>query len=255
MEKDFLKARKLKFAFLHELDEGKQAEIINFISAYTYADEHLLDVTPHELKEKPCLALLLDDNDNFISCAGLMEPEMNDLGLRMAEVGTMITVSNWRKKGCASYLLKKIDAWAEKSPSIDGTYALISEKSRDIVIAAGYRGTAMFRGKVLNAAEFLPRIATDLCRTVCGNQGKIRLMDLSEKDPSSLSKTEEQEILLAKKAREQKFQKEIDKINKNILLTSDVRKIETYESVIEAYEDNLNNDLWCCDFVVVKIFN
>ncbi|MDO4868485.1 MAG: hypothetical protein Q4A23_02410 [bacterium] len=245
----------LNFVLLHELDEGKQAEIINFISAYTYADEHLLDTTPDELKEKLCLALLLDDYGNFVSCAGLMTPEMNDLGLMMAEVGTMITVDRWRKQGCASYLLEQLDAWANRNPEINGTYALISEKSRDLVVAAGYRGTALFRGKVLNAAEFLPQVATDLCRTVCGHRNKIRLMDLSEKDPGLLSESEKKELALAKKAREQKFQKEIDKINKNILLTSDIRKIETYESVIQAYKDNLENNLWCCDFVVVKIFN
>lgn len=252
MEKDSFKG--LKFVFLHELSEEKQAEIINFISACTYADEHLLDATPHELKEKLCLALLLDDNDNFVSCAGLMAPEMNGLGLRMAEIGTMITIDNWRKKGCASYLLKKLDAWAEQNPGVDGAYAFISEKSKDLVIAAGYRGTAMFCGKVLNAADFLPQAATDLCRTVCGNRNKIRLMDLTEKSPSSLSEVEKKELALAKQVRECKFQKEIDIIKDNILLTSDVKKIKNYESVIQAYKDNLNNDLWCCDFVVTKIF-
>ena len=80
-------------------------------------------------------------------------------------------------------------------------------------------------------------------------------MNLSEKAPSLLSKSEKQELLLAKKAREQKFQKEIDEIKEKISLISDVNKIKIYKSVIEAYKDNLNNDLWCCDFVVVKIFN
>lgn len=255
MEKDFLKNTNLKFAFLHELSEKKQAEIINFISDYTHSDDHLLDATPDKLKEKLCLALLFDNHGEFVSCAGLMAPEMNDLGLMMAEIGTMITVDSWRKQGCASYLLEKLDAWAEQEPSIDGTYAFISEKSRDLVVAAGYRGTTLFRGKVLNAANFLPQTATDLCRTVCGYPNKIHLMNLSEKDSNSLSKSEEQELLLAKKAREQKFEKEIDEINKNILLTSDFKKIKTYKSVIQAYKDNLNNNLWCCDFAVVKIFN
>ena len=245
----------LNFVFLHELSEGKQSEIIKFISDYTHSDEHLLDATPDELKDKLRLALLLDDRGNFVSCAGLMAPEMNGLGLMMAEIGTMITVDSWRKQGCASYLLERLDTWAEKNPNINGTYAFISEKSRDVIIAAGYRGTALFCGKVLNAAEFLPQVATALCRTVCGYPGKIRLMNLSEKDPSLLSKSEKQELLLAKKAREQKFQKEINKINKKILLTSDANKIETYKSVIQAYKDNLGNNLWCCDFVVVKIFN
>ena len=254
MEKGFLENKKLNFTFLHKLSEEKQAEIINFISDYTHLDEHLLSVTPNELKDKLCLALLLDSQGNFVSCAGLMTPEMNDLGLMMAEVGTMITVYSWRKQGCASYLLEQLDAWAEQNPNIDGTYAFISEKSRDLVVAAGYRGTALFRGKVLNAAEFLPQVATDLCRTVCGHPNKIHLMNLSEKDPSLLSKSEKQELLLAKKAREQNFQKEIDEIKEKISLISDVHKIKIYKSVIEAYKDNLNNDLWCCDFVVVKIF-
>lgn len=244
----------LDFIFLHELSEEKQAEIINFISAYTHLDEHLLNVTPNELKDKLCLALLLDSQGNFVSCAGLMAPEMNDLGLMMAEVGTMITVYSWRKQGCASYLLEQLDAWAEQNPNIDGTYAFISEKSRDLVVAAGYRGTALFRGKVLNAAEFLPQVATDLCRTVCGHRNKIRLMDLSEKDPGLLSESEKKELALAKKARERKFEKEIDEIKEKISLISDVNKIKIYKSVIEAYKDNLNNDLWCCDFVVTKIF-
>lgn len=244
----------LDFIFLHELSEEKQAEIINFISDYTHLDEHLLNVTPNELKDKLCLALLLDSQGNFVSCAGLMAPEMNDLGLMMAEVGTMITVYSWRKQGCASYLLEQLDAWAEQNPNIDGTYAFISEKSRDLVVAAGYRGTALFRGKVLNAAEFLPQVATDLCRTVCGHRNKIRLMDLSEKDPGLLSESEKKELALAKKARERKFEKEIDEIKEKISLISDVNKIKIYKSVIEAYKDNLNNDLWCCDFVVTKIF-
>lgn len=244
----------LDFIFLHELSEEKQAEIINFISDYTHLDEHLLNVTPNELKDKLCLALLLDSQGNFVSCAGLMVPEMNDLGLTMAEVGTMITVYSWRKQGCASYLLEQLDAWAEQNPNIDGTYAFISEKSRDLVVAAGYRGTALFRGKVLNAAEFLPQVATDLCRTVCGYRNKIRLMDLSEKDPGLLSESEKKELALAKKARERKFEKEIDEIKEKISLISDVNKIKIYKSVIEAYKDNLNNDLWCCDFVVTKIF-
>ena len=253
MEKGVFKA--LNFVFLHELDEGKQAEIINFISAYTYSDEHLLDATPDELKEKICLALLLDSQGNFVSCAGLMAPEMNNLGLMMAEIGTMITVDSWRKQGCASYLLEKLDAWAEQNPSIDGTYAFISEKSRDLVVAAGYRGTALFRGKVLNAANFLPQTATDLCRTVCGNRNKIRLMDLTEKSPNSLSESEKKELAIAKQIREYKFQEKIGNIEEKILLTSDPNKIKTYESVIQAYKDNLGNNLWCCDFVVVKIFN
>ena len=253
MGKDSFKG--LKFTFLHELSKEKQSEIVSFISEYTHSDEHLLDATPDELKEKLCLALLLDSQGDFVSCAGLMAPEMNDLGLMMAEVGTMITVDSWRKQGCASYLLEKLDAWAEQNPSIDGTYAFISEKSRDLVVVAGYRGTALFRGKVLNAADFLPRIAKDLCRTVCGHPNKIHLMNLSEKAPSLLSKSEKQELLLAKKAREQKFQKEIDEIEEKISLTSDPDKIKIYESVIQAYKDNLENDLWCCDFVVVKIFN
>ncbi len=253
MGKDSFKG--LKFTFLHELSEEKQAEIINFISNYTHLDKHLLDVTPDELKDKLCLALLLDDHGDFVSCAGLMTPEMNDLGLMMAEVGTMITVGRWRKQGCASYLLEQLDAWAEQNPNVDGTYAFISEKSRDLVVVAGYRGKVFFYGGALNAADFLPRIATDLCRTVCGDPNKIHLMDLSEKDPNSLSESEKQEILLAKKSREQKFQKEIDEIKEKISLISDVNKIKIYKSVIEAYKDNLNNDLWCCDFVVVKIFN
>ena len=244
----------LDFIFLHELSEEKQAEIINFISDYTHLDEHLLNVTPNELKDKLCLALLLDSKGNFVSCAGLMAPEMNDLGLMMAEVGTMITVYSWRKQGCASYLLEQLDAWAEQNPNIDGTYAFISEKSRDLVVAAGYRGTALFRGKLLNAAKFLPQVATDLCRTVCGHRNKIRLMDLSEKDPGLLSESEKKELALAKKARERKFEKEIDEIKEKISLISDVNKIKIYKSVIEAYKDNLNNDLWCCDFVVTKIF-
>lgn len=252
MGKDSFKG--LKFTFLHKLSEEKQSEIVNFISDYTHLDEHLLNVTPNELKDKLCLALLLDSQGNFVSCAGLMVPEMNDLGLMMAEVGTMITVYSWRKQGCASYLLEKLDAWAEQNPNIDGTYAFISEKSRDLVVAAGYRGTALFRGKVLNAAEFLPQVATDLCRTVCGHRNKICLMDLSEKDPGLLSESEKKELALAKKARERKFEKEIDEIKEKISLISDVDKIKIYKSVIEVYKDNLNNDLWCCDFVVTKIF-
>ena len=46
----------------------------------------------------------------------------------------------------------------------------------------------------------------------------------------------------------------IDEIKEKISLISDVNKIKIYKSVIEAYKDNLNNDLWCCDFVVTKIF-
>lgn len=244
----------LNFVFLHELSEEKQAEIINFISNYTHLDEHLLDVTPDELKDKLCLALLLDDHGDFVSCAGLMTPEMNDLGLMMAEVGTMITVDSWRKQGCASYLLEQLDAWAEQNPNVDGTYAFISEKSRDLVVAAGYRGKVFFYGEALNAADFLPRIATDLCRTVCGDVNKIHLMDLTEKSPDSLNKSEKQEFALAKQARECKFLAEIDEIKEKISLVSDINKTKTYKFVIQAYKDNLENDLWCCDFVVAKFF-
>ena len=253
MEKGVFKG--LNFVFLHELSEEKQSEVINFISAYTYSDEHLLNVAPDELKEKLCLALLLDNNGNFVSCAGLMVPEMNDLGLMMAEIGTMITVDSWRKQGCASYLLEKLDAWAEQKPSIDGTYAFVSEKSQDLVVAAGYRGTAMFRGKDLNAADLLPRCATDLCRTVCAKPDKVELMDLTEKDPSLLTELDENKLALAKINRWCEFQGKIGDIEEKISLTSDPDKIDIYQEVIRCCWDNLDNDLWCCDFVVTKIFS
>ncbi|MDO4871887.1 MAG: hypothetical protein Q4A27_00425 [bacterium] len=242
-----------ELSLLHfsSLERDKQKEIAEYISSTSEGDGNLLEVHYKELSSRACFLVLLDEKNKFISCAGLMQPEANAFGMMMSEVGTMITVPEWRGKGCATYLLHQIDEWAANSNAVDGIYAFISEKSRDLVISSGYRAEVNYLGKRLNVADILPKTATDLCRTVCGHRDKIRLMDLSEKD--SLSEAENAELLAGKFAREKKFEKEIVALEQKIAVEKDSEKIRTYEEVIWAYVQNLRNNLYCCDFAVAKL--
>ncbi len=275
------------FYFLHDLGLDQQGEIALWLSNLTKQDDTVLDMSPDDIMEKTCVALLFDEKtDKVIASASMMKPQPNSFRQYLGEIGSMFTLEDYQNQGCASYLVHKIDEWAEAQPKIDGAYAFLNTKSPRSFAVNDYDGEVLKDGEVLNAAEIVPDYAFNLCRTICRDQRAIYLMDLelqkrelcslieafnsqeelSRVKQSLLDKLAEIDATLddAKKQRMKKF---IDHIKKVILKifdhdlegnSEDSEDSEYYKEVhnkiINFYYQNFKNNLHCCDVVVVKLY-
>ena len=269
----------LIFCFLHDLELHKQVEIAVQLSNLTHSDETVLDMSPDDILNKACVALLFDKKGKMIASASMMQPQINSFGQRLGEIGSMFTLKYYQNKGCASYLVHKIDEWAETQPTIDGTYAFLNTKSPRSFAVNGYDGEVLKDGKVLNAAEIVPAYAFNLCRTICRNEHAIHLMDLELRKKelySSIEAFDSQKELSevehalakintildeAKKQRAKKFSDHIKNVHLKIFehnLKGDSEDSEYYKEVhnkiINFYYQNFKNNLHCCDVVVAKLF-
>lgn len=262
------------FCFLHNLDLELQYKIALWLSNLTKQDSTVLDMSPDDILNKACVALLFDKkNDKVIASASMMKPQINSFGQRLGEIGSMFTLEDYQNQGCASYLVHKIDEWAEAQPKIDGAYAFLNTKSPRSFAANGYEGEVLKDGEVLNAAEIVPAYAFNLCRTICRNQHAIHLMDLELqkkvlKEKAEMDNLEEllqicDELNCAKYERRNRFEKLIND-NKLKINTIATRKdltekeidqdMETHWKIIEFYRSNFKNNLHCCDVVVAKLY-
>lgn len=272
------------FYFLHDLGLDQQGEIALWLSNLTKQDNTVLNMSPDDIMEKACVALLFDEKkDKVIASASMMKPQPNSFHQHLGEIGSMFTLEDYQNQGCASYLVHKIDEWAEAQPKIDGAYAFLNTKSPRSFAVNGYDGEVLKDGEVLNAAEIVPDYAFNLCRTICRDQRAIYLMDLelqkrelcslievfnsqeglSTIKQSLLDKLAEIDATLddAKKQRMEKFIDHIKKVISKILdhdLESDSEDLEYYKEVhnkiINFYYQNFKNNLHCCDVVVVKLY-
>lgn len=112
------------FAFLHELGLDQQGEISVWLSDLTYQDDSVLDMTPDDILDKACVALLFDEEtDKVIASASMMKPQINSFGQRLGEIGSMFTVEEYQRQGAASFLVQQIDEWAKAQDDIHGAYA------------------------------------------------------------------------------------------------------------------------------------
>ena len=273
------------FCFLHNLDLELQHKIALWLSSLTKQDSTVLDMSPDDIMEKACVALLFDKKtDKVIASASMMKPQINSLGWKLGEIGSMFTLEEYQNQGCASYLVHKIDEWAETQPKIDGAYAFLNTKSPRSFVVNGYDGEILKDGKVLNAAEIVPAYAFNLCRTICRDQRAIYLMDLElQKKDLSLSietfSSQGEELTAigdavlqarakieatldnAKKQRAEKFSDYIRKVHLKIFEhnlkgnseDSDYYT-EVHNKIINFYYQNFKNNLHCCDVVVAKLY-
>ena len=268
------------FCFLHNLGLDQQGEVALWLSGLTYQDDSVLNMSPDDILNKACVALLFDEETGkVIATASMMQPQLNSFGERLGEIGSMFTLEKYQNQGCASYLVHKIDEWAEAQPTIDGTYAFLNSKSPRSFAVNGYDGEVLKDGKVLNAAEIVPAYAFNLCRTICRNEHAIHLMDLELRKKelySSIEAFDSQKELSevehalakintildeAKKQRAKKFSDHIKNVHLKIFehnLKGDSEDSEYYKEVhnkiINFYYQNFKNNLHCCDVVVAKLF-
>ena len=263
----------LIFCFLHDLGLRKQSEIAVQLSNLTHSDETVLDMSPDDILNKACVALLFDKKGKMIASASMMQPQLNSFGQRLGEIGSMFTIEKYQNQGCASFLVYKIDEWGKKQAGIDGAYAFLNSKSPRSFAVNGYKGELQKEGVIYNAADITPAYAFNLCRTICRDTQAIHLMDLELrkkvlKENGEMDGLEElfqirDELNYAKSERRNRF---VNLINENQLKinTITVRKdltekeieqdIETHCKIIEFYRDNFKNNLHCCDVVVAKLF-
>ena len=262
------------FRFLHNLDLELQHKIALWLSNLTKQDDTVLNMSPDDIMEKACVALLFDKKtDKVIASASMMKPQINSFGWKLGEIGSMFTLEEYQNQGCASYLVHKIDEWAEAQPTIDGTYAFLNSKSPRSFAVNGYRGELRKEGVLYNAADITPAYAFNLCRTICRNEHAIHLMDLElrkkelqdpelEEGHGELRRIEE-ELSSARIERRNRFENSINenklKINaiaaRKDLSTEQIdHDIEVHYKIIDFYIDNFKNNLHCCDVVVAKLF-
>lgn len=259
------------FCFLHNLDLELQHKIALWLSNLTKQDSTVLDMSPDDIMEKACVALLFDEETGkVIATASMMKPQINSFGWKLGEIGSMFTLEDYQNQGCASYLVHKIDEWAEAQPTIDGTYAFLNSKSPRSFAVNGYKGELQKEGTVYNAADITPAYAFNLCRTICRDEKAMHLMDLElrkkelqdpeiEEGHGELRRIEE-ELSIAKAKRQVRFEKLIDENNikiSNLLDSKDLnveQDVETHRNIIDFYIDNFKNNLHCCDVVVAKLF-
>ena len=262
------------FCFLHNLDLELQHKIALWLSNLTKQDSTVLDMSPDDIMEKACVALLFDKKtDKVIASASMMKPQINSFGWKLGEIGSMFTLEDYQNQGCASYLVHKIDEWAEAQPTIDGTYAFLNSKSPRSFAVNGYKGELLKEGILYNAAEVVPAYAFNLCRTICRNKHAIHLMDL-ELRKKELQDPEleeghvelrgiEEELSNTRIERRHRFENLINE-NKLKINTIAARKdlsaeqidhdIKVHYKIIDFYIDNFKNNLHCCDVVVAKLY-
>ena len=263
----------LIFCFLHDLGLRKQSEIAVQLSNLTHSDETVLNMSPDDIMEKACVALLFDEKGKMIASASLMQPQLNSFGQRLGEIGSMFTIEKYQNQGCASFLVYKIDEWAKKQSGIDGAYAFLNSKSPRSFAVNGYKGELRKEGVLYNAADITPAYAFNLCRTICRNEHAIHLMDLelrkkelqdSESNIKELDKINE-ELCNARIKRQVRFESLIraneSKIcncgityQKKLSAEQIKQDVETHYKIINFYIDNFKNNLHCCDVVVAKLF-
>lgn len=259
------------FCFLHNLDLELQHKIALWLSNLTKQDSTVLDMSPDDIMEKACVALLFDKKtDKVIASASMMKPQINSFGWKLGEIGSMFTLEDYQNQGCASYLVHKIDEWAEAQPTIDGTYAFLNSKSPRSFAVNGYKGELRKEGVLYNAADITPAYAFNLCRTICRNEHSIHLMDLELRkkaleERAEMESSEEliqirDELDYAKFERWIRFEKLIYENKTKIYRLSYSKDlnakqdIETHCEIIDFYIDNFKNNLHCCDVVVAKLF-
>ena len=272
------------FYFLHDLGLDQQGEIALWLSNLTKQDNTVLNMSPDDIMEKACVALLFDEKkDKVIASASMMKPQPNSFHQYLGEIGSMFTLEDYQNQGCASYLVHKIDEWAETQPKIDGAYAFLNTKSPRSFVVNGYDGEILKDGKVLNAAEIVPAYAFNLCRTICRDQRAIYLMDLElQKKELDLSieafNSQEEGLTIigdailkarakieailnrAKKQRAEKFSDYIKKVHLKIFEhnlkgnSEDSDYYEVHNKIINLYPQNFKNNLHCCDVVVAKLY-
>lgn len=267
---------KWSFCFLHELRLDQQWKIALWLSSLTKQDDTVLDMSPEDILNKACVALLFDkETGRVIASASMMQPQLNSFGQRLGEIGSMFTIEKCQNQGCASFLVYKIDEWAKKQAGIDGAYAFLNSKSPRSFAVNGYEGEVLKDGEVLNAAEIVPAYAFNLCRTICQDQHAIHLMNL-ELRKKELQNPESKEIQVhgelfrikeelrsARVKRQVRFERLVDENETKICNLSDRRDlsaeqidhdIEVHYKIINFYRDNIKNNLHCCDVVVAKLY-
>jgi len=261
------------FCFLHNLGLDQQGEISVRLSNLTYQDDSVLNMTPNDILNKACVALLLDKKGKMIASASMMQPQINSFGQRLGEIGSMFTVEGYQRQGAASFLVQQIDEWAKAQDDIHGAYAFLNSKSPRSFAVNGYKGELLKEGILYNAAEVVPAYAFNLCRTICCDTHAIHLMDMElrkkelqdpelEEGHGELRRIEE-ELSSARIERRNRFENLINenklKINaiaaRKDLSTEQIdHDIEVHYKIIDFYIDNFKNNLHCCDVVVAKLF-
>lgn len=259
------------FCFLHELGMDQQGEISVWLSNLTYQDDTVLNMSPDDIMEKSCVALLFDEETGeVIASASMMQPQINSFGQRLGEIGSMFTIEGYQQQGAASFLVQQIDEWAKAQDDIHGAYAFLNSKSPRSFAVNGYSGEIEKDGKILNAAEIVPAYAFNLCRTICRDEKAMHLMDLELRkkaleERAEMESSEEliqirDELDYAKFERWIRFEKLIYENKTKIYRLSYSKDlnakqdIETHRKIIDFYHDNLKNNLHCCDVVVAKLF-
>jgi len=262
------------FCFLHNLGLDQQGEVALWLSNLTKQDDTVLNMSPDDILNKACVALLFEEETGkVIATASMMKPQINSFGQRLGEIGSMFTLEDYQNQGCASYLVHKIDKWAEAQPTIDGAYAFLNTKSPRSFAVNGYSGEIEKDGKILNAAEIVPAYAFNLCRTICRNKHAIHLMDLelrkkelqdSESNIKELDKINE-ELRSERIKRQVRFESLI-RANESKICNCGItyqkklsaeqidHDVEVHYKIIDFYRDNFKNNLHCCDVVVAKLY-
>ena len=262
------------FYFLHNLGLDQQGEVALWLSNLTKQDDTVLNMSPDDILNKACVALLFDEETGkVIATASMMKPQINSFGQRLGEIGSMFTIEGYQRQGAASFLVQQIDEWAKAQDDIHGAYAFLNSKSPRSFVVNGYKGELQKEGVIYNAADITPAYAFNLCRTICCDAHAIHLMDLElrKKELQGPEPKEgngellriEEELRSARIKRQVRFERLIDENETKICNISDRKDlsteqidhdIEVHYKIIDFYHDNLKNALHCCDVVVAKLY-
>lgn len=266
MTQDRIDMEELYFCFFSDLGLDQQGEVTQIISNLSKTDDTVLDVEPDEVFDREMIALLFETETNrLVAFVALMKPFRNEVGLRMAEVGTMFTLPEFQRQGLATFLVHKINEEAARREHIDGVYAFLNTKSPTPFALCGYAAATedvpFVNGRVL-FADLLPKEAIDLCRNLCRNE----LLFYRDAVQAGAPKDEEKEILIENyfDRRKIEFLCWAERVNSKYFdfSTNEVSEYELFQIEPDSdwrrhrgfYLDNIKNDLLCCNLVVGRIF-
>lgn len=271
-----IESEELYFCFFNDLGLDQQGEVAQIISNLSKTDDTVLDVEPDEVFDREMIALLFETETNrLVAFVALMKPFENEVGLQMAEVGTMFTLPEFQRQGLATFLVHKINEEAARREHIDGVYAFLNTKSPTPFALCGYSATTSDTGFVNGLvlfADLLPEQAIDLCRNLCRSE-RLAYRDsilagekpIEEKDfeiQKYFEDRKEEFLDLADGVISKYY--EVDGVKIEIRpeyrddSMSEDEQISQINEIcrrhMDFYYDNIHNNLLCCNLVVGQIF-
>lgn len=240
---------KINIVRLDSLAKDKKEKFVKEICELTKKDDTVLSLDPGEIMDKLVVLLILNENGEWVATASLSEPNRNRYRMLGSEVGTMFTKEQYQHKGYATKLVCELKKIAKEEYKLDFLYSFLNGKSPKSFVRNGFTGEIVFSGLVVNAADLAPKEAFELCENICRDEDAQELTRISAKKPSARTKEEKEKYARAKMERTVRLLKTAN------IASSGNSDLPEKEKIYSLFEQNLNNELWCCDTVCVKMLN